>query len=44
MCVTSFMISSGFSLIDNKVLCVIYFLILMYLFSGIGAISDIFME
>jgi len=40
----SFMTTSGFSLIDNKVLCVIYFLILMYLFSGIGAISDIFME
>jgi hypothetical protein len=38
------MIPHGFSLIDNFTLGVLYIFILTYLFSGIGAISDIFME
>lgn len=38
------MISHGFSLIDNYTLAIMYALILVFLFNGIGTISDIFME
>jgi hypothetical protein len=40
----SFMINQGFSLGDNMIFGIIYVLVLLWIFQGIGIVSDLFMD